>query len=328
MENAKPASDLGRADLGRGADRDADCLIVGGGPAGLTAAVYLARFRRDALLIDAGEPRAALIPTSRNCPGFPDGIRGPDLLRAMRMHAERFGVPIAAGTVTRLSVDESNETVRFIAAWQPADGGAERRAAARTVLLATGVVDIEPRLVRLERAIRDGYVRHCPICDGYEVIGERIAVIGFGAGGVEEALFVRTYSADVTLLTLGEPMGLDDESRRRLEEAGVAVVEEPIVELEIGDGKIRCLQTASGEHRFDTLYSSLGANVRSELALALGAAHDETGALVVDDHQRTSVAGLWAAGDVSSSLNQISVAVGQAAIAATAIHRSLPRNPS
>src|SRR5690606_31087040 len=81
-----------RADRRRGGERDPDCLIVGGGPAGLTAAVYLARFRRDVLLIDAGEPRAALIPTSRNCPGFPDGIRGPDLLRTMRAHAERFDV--------------------------------------------------------------------------------------------------------------------------------------------------------------------------------------------------------------------------------------------
>jgi thioredoxin reductase (NADPH) len=125
-------------------------------------------------------------------------------------------------------------------------------------------------------------------------------------------------------LTLGEPMDLTDDDRRRLDEAGVAVIEEPVVELEVGDGKIKCLQTASGELRFDTLYSSLGADVRSDLALALGAANDETGALTVDDHQRTSVPGLWAAGDVSSSLNQIAVAMGQAAIAATAIHKALP----
>lgn len=323
MTSAERASGEAAESLREG---ERDCLIVGGGPAGLTAGVYLARFRRDVLVIDAGEPRAALIPTSRNCPGFPDGIRGRDLLRAMRAHAQRFGVPVFDGTVTRVAIDETSRETRFLAAWRPQDGGAERRAAARTVLLATGVVDIEPRLVRLERAIREGYVRHCPICDGYEVIGRRIGVIGFGSGGVEEALFVRTYSADVTLLTLGEPMGLDDDSRRRLEAAGVGIVEEPIVEIEIDEGKISCLQTASGEHRFDTLYSALGAKVRSELALSLGAAHDETGALIVDDRQRTSVEGLWAAGDVSSSLNQISVAVGQAAIAATAIHRSLPRN--
>src|SRR5690606_25010497 len=203
MTSAERASGEAAEPLREG---ERDCLIVGGGPAGLTAGVYLARFRRDVPVIDAGEPRAALIPTGRNCPGFPDGIRGRDLLRAMRAHADRFGVAVLDGTVTRVAIDETSRETRFLAAWQPKDESRERRVAARTVLLATGVVDIEPRLVRLERAIREGYVRHCPICDGYEVIGERIAVIGFGAGGVEEALFVRTYSADVTLLTLGEPM--------------------------------------------------------------------------------------------------------------------------
>lgn len=300
-----------------------DCLIVGAGPAGLTAAVYLTRFRRSVMLVDAGEPRAALIPRSHNCPGFPDGITGPDLLERMRAHAGRCGVAIDAGTVVGLAPLDGEGG--FAADWRPAAEPARTRTCeARAVLLATGVVDVEPRLARIERAIRDGYVRHCPICDGFEVVGQRIGVIGFGNGALDEALFLRTYSHDVTLLTLGEPMDLTDADRRRLAEANVAIIEEPIVELEVADGKIKCLQTASGEHRFDTLYSALGAKVRSELALALGAEHDDAGALSVDDHQQTSVPGLWAAGDVSSSLNQIAVAMGQAAIAATAIHRALP----
>src|SRR5690606_42075690 len=132
--------------------------------------------------------------------------------------------------------------------------------------------------------------------------------------------------ADQRCVAMARPLGRERVQRRRLEAAGVGMVEDMIVEIEMDEGKISCLQAASGEHRFDPLYSALGAKVRSELALSLGAAHVETGALIVDDRQRTSVEGLWAAGDVSSSLNQISVAVGQAAIAATAIHRSLPRN--
>jgi thioredoxin reductase (NADPH) len=311
-----------------------DCLIVGAGPAGLTAAVYLARFRRRTMLIDAGEPRAALIPRSHNCPGFPDGVTGPELLERMRSHADRCGVSVLSGTVERLASTRDADDCggrphrsdgSFRAEWRPSgEPSVTRSCTARTVLLATGVVDIEPRLARVERAIHQGYVRHCPICDGFEVLGEKIGVIGFGAGALDEALFLRTYSDHVTLLTLGEPMNLSDDDRRRLDDAAVAIIEEPIVELEVGDGKIRCLQTASGEHRFDTLYSALGANVRSDLALALGVARDETGALTVDDHQRTSVPGLWAAGDVASSLNQIAVATGQAAVAATAIHRALP----
>jgi thioredoxin reductase (NADPH) len=302
----------------------ADCLIVGAGPAGLTAAIYLARFHRRPLLIDSGEPRAALIPRSHNCPGFPEGITGPELLRRMHAQAARHGVSVVSGTVERLEAS-SGPAAGFIAVWRAAsEPSAARTSSVRTVLLATGVIDIEPRLAGLERAIHDGYVRHCPICDGYEVEGEKVGVIGFGTGGMNEALFLRTYSKDVTLLTLGEPMDLIDEDRRRLDDAGVAVIEEPIVELEVDRGAIKCLQTASGAHRFDTLYSSLGARVRSDLAVALGAAHDETGAVRVDDHQLTSVPGLWAAGDVTSSLNQIAVAMGQAAIAATSIHRDLP----
>lgn len=306
------------------ADEHVDCLIVGAGPAGLTAATYLARYRRRVMVVDSGEPRAALIPRSHNCPGYPDGVTGAELLERMRRHAERYGVAILPGTVVGLAKADDRDSL-FVADWRSAtEPGRTRSSHSRTVLLATGVVDIEPRLARVERAIREGYVRHCPICDGFEVIGEKIGVIGFGAGALNESLFLRTYSADVTLLTLGEPMDITDEDRQRLDDAGVAVIEEPIVEVSVGDGKITCLQTASGEHHFDTLYSALGTKVRSDLALALGAAHDEAGALEVDEHQQTSVPGVWAAGDVASSLNQIAVAMGQATIAATAIHNALP----
>src|SRR5690606_37283531 len=137
----------------------------------------------------------------------------------------RYGVSILPGNVVglaRVGTDEPG----FVADWRSVtEPGRTRSCESRTVLLATGVVDIEPRLVRVERAIREGYVRHCPICDGFEVIGEKIGVIGFGAGALAEALFVRTYSPDVTLLTLGEPMDLTDEDRRRLDDAGIAVVE-------------------------------------------------------------------------------------------------------
>src|SRR5690606_1993014 len=140
-----------------------------------------------------------------NCPGFPDGISGPDLLARMRAHAARCGVAIDAGTVVGLA--PTGVDGGFAADWRPAAApGRTLTCEARAVLLATGVVDVEPRLARIERAIRDGYVRHCPICDGFEVVGERIGVIGFGAGALAEALFLRTYSSDVTLLTLGEPM--------------------------------------------------------------------------------------------------------------------------
>lgn len=195
----------------------------------------------------------------------------------------------------------------------------------RMVLLATGVVDIEPELANVGHAIQRGYVRHCPIRDGFEVIDRKIAVIGFGKSGMGEALFMRAYSSDVTLLSLGRKMGLTREDLDELAQRGIDIIEEAVAEVSVKSYKITALPLADGrEHRFDTLYSALGSRVRSSLALKLGAHHDDNQALIVDAHQKMSVPGLYAAGDVVSTLNQISVAMGQAAIAATEIHNRSP----
>lgn len=301
-------------------DDPLDCLVIGAGPAGLTAGIYLGRSRRRFLVVDGGASRAAWIPRSHNHPGFPAGIGGRDLLARMRAQAERYGSRIVPATVAAL--DRLADGTFRAAVETATDRG---RVAARAVLLATGVADIEPELPDLEGAVARGYVRHCPICDAYEVIDRKIGVIGFGAAAIGEALFLRTYSADVTLLTLGRPMGLTAADRATLAGAGVAVVEAPIGAVAVEGDRIAALRLADGrEHRFDTLYSALGTEIRAHLALALGAARDDAGALVVDRHQRTTIPGLWAAGDVVSSLNQIAVAIGQAAIAAIDIHRHLP----
>jgi thioredoxin reductase len=164
-----------------------DCLVVGGGPAGLTAALYLARFRRSVLVIDAGKSRAVGIPRSHNHPGFIHGISGPDLLHALRIQAEGHGAVAKSGTVLSLLADAT----------------------------------------RLD---------------------------------------------------------------------------------------------------FDVLYPSIGCRVHSDLATALGAKSDEAGCLAVDGKQRTTVDGIYAAGDVVSDLHQLVVAEGHAVVAATAMHNSLPTN--
>jgi thioredoxin reductase (NADPH) len=297
-----------------------DCLVVGGGPAGLAAAVYLARFRRRLLLVDAGASRAALIPRSHNLPGFPEGISGPALLSRQRSQAERYGAPMIEGTVTQL--ERSRDGGFAIEVRRPGSGPENVRA--RTVLLCSGAVDVEPDLPDVADAIGRGLVRHCPVCDAFEVIGQRLGVIGSDSRAVGEALFLRTYSEHVTLLTLGRARALDDDDRRRLRDGGVRVVEAPVTEVVVEGGRITaiCLRE-DGPERFDTLYSALGCRVRSELGCRMGARHDANRSLFVDEHQRTSVTGLWAAGDVVCGLNQMSVAHGQAAIAATDIHRHL-----
>jgi thioredoxin reductase (NADPH) len=290
-----------------------DCLVVGAGPAGLVAAIYLARYRRTVLVVDSGASRASLIPVSHNYPGFPDGIEGPELLRRLREQGMRYGARFRSCSVQTL---EQNDDQGYVART------GDDRLAARCVLLATGVVDIEPDLPELTDAIRRGLIRHCPICDGYEVIDREVAVIGSGVKGVREALFIRGYTPHLTLFSTGDPALIDGRHRAWLDEAGIRLIEQRIRAVRSEAGKLIGLETADGEvHRFDTLYSALGGKPRSTLALQLGARCSDEGQLLVDEHMQTSIPGLYAAGDVVSSLNQMSVAAGHAAIAATAIHR-------
>ncbi len=296
-----------------------DALVVGGGPAGLTAALYLARFRRRFLVVDSGEPRARWIPTSHNIPFFAEGIGGPEILARMRASLAPYAAPILAGEVVALD----REGEGFAAEIARRDGR-RQRLVARHVLLATGAEDVEPPLPDVEGAVREGLVRHCPICDGYESREQRIGVIGRGARGAAEAIFVaRTYSDDVTLLTLGAPMhDLDEGTRRKLEGLGVRIAERPVLALERdGDGRIAAIRAEGGETlRFDVLYSALGLDYRDGLARGLGAELDGRGAVVVGEGGETRVPGLFAIGDVAAGLDQIAVAMGQAAVAATRVH--------
>ena len=193
-----------------------EVLVIGAGPAGLTAATYLGRFRRRTLVIDAGEPRACWIPLSHNMPGFPSGVSGADILKRMREQAEEFGAVIQAGRVETLTGAGDGFVARI--------GG--RSIPARAVLLATGVVDHHPDLPGVERAVQRSLVRICPICDGYEATDKAVAVIGQDDKGAREAAFLRTYSDRVTLIHIGPPDALTqgDELRR----LGVELIAAPL----------------------------------------------------------------------------------------------------
>lgn len=289
-----------------------DCLVIGGGPAGLTAALYLARYRRRFMVIDAGKSRAAWIPTSHNHAGFPDGIRGKDLLARMRAQAERYGARIGSGEVLRLA--KQSDGFRATTTLGPV--------AARTLLFATGIIDGIPEIPDLYGAVQAGLVRYCPICDGYEVIGRKIAVLGSGAKACREASFIRTYTSDLTVLNPGAP--LDRAQRDELDAAGIVLTEASVAQIAARGRGVQVRLDGDRALDFDTLYAALGSLPRSDLAHDIGAKLDGAGCFVVDDHLRTSVPGAFAAGDVVSSLDQISVAMGQAAIASTAIHNALP----
>ncbi len=292
-----------------------DCIIVGAGPAGLTAAIYLARYHLSIRMFDCGTSRASWIPISHNHAGFPDGISGQALLDRMYEQAAKYGAMREPKRVTELSQSEGHFTVRCN----------DETFEARSVLLATGVVNRRPEGMAddfHDEALARGLIRYCPVCDGYEVTDSRVAVLGTGNHGTAEAQFLRGYTADLTLISPHGDHDLSDECSAKLDEAGIARVTGPCSEFALDQGGIG-VETGDGWMRFDSIYPALGTDIRSGLAVACGADVTDVGCIKVDDHLETSVPGLFAAGDVVVGLDQISHAMGQAGVAATAIRNYL-----
>jgi thioredoxin reductase (NADPH) len=283
-----------------------DCLIIGAGPAGMTAALYLHRFRRTVHIVDCGESRALLIPASHNCPGFSRGISGEELLQRIKDHLSLYNLSIIPERINTIESLEGHFT-------------ANQKYLSRTILLATGIKDIQP-LSQLEPLIKSGLMGLCPVCDAYEVIDKRIAVIGFGTKALNEALFLRRYSSRISILTQGVKNSFSSQQLKKIKQAQIKIMSESILDIKKEKG-LTCYFN-SGFIIYDRMYSALGCRENNELAkiLELKLKQDK---LIVDKYQQTSRKGVFAAGDIVSGLNQITVAQGQAAIAASAINTFL-----
>ena len=292
-----------------------DCVIVGGGAAGLSAALVLGRARRRVLLVDAGG--------QSNLPAHGIGgllghdTRPPaDFYAAARRELTAYpSVTVRDGSVT----DARTTTDGF--ALDVADDGEQ---AARRVLLATGMDYRYPSLSGIaERWGRS--VFHCPFCHGWEVRERPLGVLGAGAEGLHRALLLRAWSDDVTLLTDG-PAGLDDEQAARLAAAGVGVDERPLAALEgegasvvFADGSTRPLGgllVAVTLHQRGPLAARLGADVAAPTPLS-----SET--VAVDGRQATAASGLFAAGDLALPMPSVANAVMSGSLAAAAVVGSL-----
>lgn len=293
-----------------------DCLIIGAGPAGLTAGIYLKRFIRNIAIVDSGESRALSIPRTHNFPGFPDGISGPTLLRRLREQLADHEARVIRARVSRLRrLDKTG----FAAVTDVGE------ILAKTVLLATGVSDTEPGIDGFQAAKNNGLIRYCPICDGYEFRGKRIGVIGAGQHGFDELKFLQNFSRRTSYIPADGTNSLKSEWKAWLHENNVPIMEVPqtLIVGTAGNPPLLARSPSGHDDEFDAIYCALGTRTRSDLATELGAACDEQGCLTVDSHLQTSIPGLFAAGDVVNTLNQLAVAVGQAAVASTAIHNRI-----
>ncbi|HDZ58279.1 MAG TPA: NAD(P)/FAD-dependent oxidoreductase [Pseudomonas xinjiangensis] len=298
-------------------DADVDCLVIGGGPAGLTAAIYLARFHRSCVVIDADSSRASYIPESHNYPGFPPGVSGKELLDRLKRQATSYGARLEHGFVDQIQQHALGFEARI----------GQRVLIARRVILASGIEDTLPDMPNVHDAIRASVVRLCAICDGYEVDGHSVAVYGEADTAITHAVFLRTFTDRVTVIAHGNKQACEH-ALAQAERYGIGLVSDRVRSMQLAqDQRVEVVTCKDDRFCFDIVYPSLGSAPRSGLAGSLGAQCNEEGALIVNEHQETSVPGLYAIGDVVFGLKQICVATGQAAQGATAVHNSLEVNP-
>ncbi|MFL6585524.1 MAG: NAD(P)/FAD-dependent oxidoreductase [Luteimonas sp.] len=293
-----------------------DVVIVGAGPAGLSAALYAARFRRTTLVLHDGTARALRAPMAHNVPGYEHGIPGAELIERMHRHASRYGARIEQTGVRRVA----REDACFVLTC--ADG---RRIESRTVVLATGVhlgnVPLEGEA--RQRAIDANALRYCPICDGFEQSGRRVAVYTDREAGVAEALFFQQFTPRI-LVALAPGTVVSPLCARTIEHAGIQQIANAHVtfDAERPGVTIRSGRDGSAQH-VDVLYPSLGSQARSDLAVALGLPVDEAGCVDAQAPSGTAIPGLYCAGDVVAGLDQITIALGHGAQAATSAHNWL-----
>jgi len=289
-----------------------DVAVIGGGAAGLSAALVLSRARRKVLVVDSGEPRNA--PAS-HMHGFlsRDGFSPSELLNLGREEVQGYGGEVITGTVTGLTSDDRGGFEIVLA-----DGV---RVEARRVLVTTGLRDELPDIPGLrERWARD--VLHCPYCHGHEVQDRQLSVIGGSPGAVRYAQIVRQWTHDLVYFT--RPGSLTDNERAELVARAVGVVEGDIEQLVVQDDELRGVQMADGcVVPRDALFVPPRFVPSSALLTGLGCDTDNQGWVTVDREGRTSAPGVWAAGNVVDPRAQVISAAGAGSAAAIAINADL-----
>ncbi|MDP9237557.1 MAG: NAD(P)/FAD-dependent oxidoreductase [Chloroflexota bacterium] len=295
-----------------------DGLIVGGGPAGLSAAIYLARFNRSVLVVDAGEGRSTSHEVNENYLGFPDGIAARDLRRLGQQQAVRFGVQFAESRVDAVTRDGVDFRV---------DCGGED-VMGRTLILATGVVDQFPEFEGVEEYVGRSLF-WCITCDGWTTRGKRVIVVGRSDEAAMTCLQFQNFTDRITFLTNCEPaeLELSERSRRNLDNAGVPVTEGCIARVHGESGMMRSVELRDGRRiELDMMVSQQGSRPNSELAKALGAKLSEDGYVEVDEEQRTGLAKLYAAGDLTRMFShQVVTAAHEGATAGQSANYDLYR---
>lgn len=301
-------------------DQLLDCVILGAGPAGLTALTYLTRFHRRVVALGAvaHASRLHLIDRSHNVSGYRDGISGDELIAHLREQAQKVGGEAIEHFAEQVQGSDNNFIIHL-------DAGATLRA--RKLILCMGVKDRAPDIPGVEEYEGD-FLRYCPICDGYEHTDKRLGLLGLGPAVARHALFLRTFSPHISVFLHGKSPESLENYASVLERKNVAIHGARVAGFETSDGQSAhracdSMLADGSRHKLDVLYSALGCNVQLAPVQHLGLKVDQEGYVITDGAQKTSVPGIYAAGDITSQLNQISIAFGQAAVAAINVHNEL-----
>lgn len=291
-----------------------DVAIVGGGPAGLTAALWLARYLHSVVLIDSGDPRNW---ETRGINGFlgSQGIRSPQLRAKGRADAEKFGAVIVDDGVTKVRNTNSEHFVLELKKGRSVE--------ANRLLLAIGIRDIWPRIPGLSDCY--GETAHvCPDCDGYETRECKTVVIGSGRKCVGMALALTTWTDKIVICTNGEPANIEQKHLDQLKKLNIPVLQDKVNYITSADGEIKCINLDGGMALdCERLYFAIGQYPADDLGAQLKCDRDEFGLIKIDEHYHTSVKNVFAAGDIVGGAQLAIAAASDGAISAVAIHSSL-----
>jgi len=291
-----------------------DVAIVGGGPAGLTAAIFLTRFLHSVVLVDSGDPRNWETRGVNGFLGLP-GVKPSQLRASGRDEARRYGADLIDDCVERVRHSENGFELMLHAG---------TRLRARRVLLAIGLKDVWPDIPGLERVY--GETAHvCPDCDGYECIDRKTVVIGTGRKAVGMALNLTTWTREIIICTNGEPPAMDDPDYcSKLDALNIPVLTARVLSVKGSRGKVHCLELEGGMSLdAERIFFAIGQYPADDLGAQLGCKRDEGGHIVVDEHYHTSVRNVFAAGDIVPGPQLAIAGASDGAIAALAIHKSL-----
>lgn len=304
------------ADVTRAGDRLYDIGIVGGGPAGLSAAIWSARYGHSVVLIDSGDPRNWETRGINGYLGLP-AVRPAELRGRGRDEVRKYDdARLVDASVLRVD-QEGDEAFTF-----RVEGGEAIRA--RRVLLAIGMRDVWPDIPGLEQ-VYGANAHVCPDCDGFEARDRKVVVIGHGRRAVAMALALTTWTSDIVIATNGHPPEIDDdELREKLDACGIRILTDRVVRLGRVGSAITCLVLEDGAQLdADKVFFTLAQYPADDLGVQLGCERDRGGHIVISEHHATSVTSVFAAGDITPGPQLAIRAAAGGAVAAMAMHRSL-----